>query len=122
MSNALRLPLIIGGIYALIFGAIQMIPPLAERVFGRPITDPAIESIWGATILGLSLFYFIAASDASKYRSFAWAFIFTLVLIVLNSCFYWFRGAYSASTILPLITLNIVLALWLFIAYRRSEV
>ena len=119
-ANALRLPLILGGVYALVFGLIQSIPPLAGPVFGRPITDPAIESIWGVSVLATATFYFIAASNPKKYKLLVWGFLSMLLLVTLDALFYWSQGGYTASTIIPFISINILLFIWLLIAYLRG--
>jgi|GEM_PF-2778746 len=59
----LRTPLWIFAIYVLIVGFLELFPSLSVPVFGRPITDPAIESAYGVVLLTLGLVALLAARN-----------------------------------------------------------
>jgi len=110
----LRTPLWIFAIYVLIVGFLELFPSLSVPVFGRPITDPAIESAYGVVLLTLGLVALLAARNPQKYAELSWIFIFGLLLGVVDYAYFWAKGAFDARTILPPIVINLVLAIWIW--------
>ncbi len=116
----LRTPLLVSGVYAIVVGILLLIPPWAAAVFEYPTKDPAADSGWGASVIGIGLILIAAAGDAAKYGGLVWAFAVGLLLTVLDLVYFWITGVYTARNVLAPIVINIALAAWIWSARPKQ--
>ncbi len=119
-ASRLRTPLLVNGVYAIAVGILLLIPPWAAAVFEYPTKDPAADSGWGASVIGIGLIALGAASDAAKYGGLVWAFTAGLLLVALDLGYFWMTGVYTARNVLAPIVINIALAAWIWSARPKQ--
>jgi uncharacterized membrane protein len=119
-GSRLHTALLVNGIYAVVVGILLLFPAWAAAVFAYPTKDPAADSGWGASIIGIGLVVLGAASDTAKYGGLAWAFVVGLLLIALDLVYFWATGIYTARNVLLPILINIALAAWIWSARPKE--
>lgn len=117
--SSFRTALWILAVYALVVGFLELFPSLSVPVFGRPITDPAIESAWGVSLLTLGALIITVAMNVQKYGDLAWIFATSLLLGAADNAYFWAKGAFDARTIAAPIIINLVLATWIWFTRPR---
>lgn len=111
--DPLRLPLGIAAAYVLVLGVVQLVPSLAEVVFGRAVVDPAVESLLGAQLFGIGLIAAALAWDRRRSKVLVWALAFGFLLSSADLGVYWALGEYDARTALVPVVVNLAFAAWI---------
>ena len=112
----LRPALWVAGIYAIAVGVIQLFPSLAGAVFDRPVTDVAVVSGWGSTLIALGLLVLAMASNVEKYGDLAGWLVVGLLVTTLDLVYFFVTNAYTLRTIIVPIIINTILIAWIWSA------
>lgn len=110
----LRPALWVAGIYGIAAGVIQLIPSLSVAVFARPVTDVAVTSGWGSTLIALGLLVVAMASDVGKYGGLAAMLAVGLLAITLDLVYFFVTEVYTLRTIIVPIIINTILIAWIW--------
>ncbi len=116
----MRPALLVDGVYGIVVGVLLLFPSWGAVVFGRQVTDAAVISGWGTSIIFTGLVALVAASDVTKYGGLAWVFVAGLLLAAVDLIYFWATGTYTARTVLVPVILNIVLAGWIWSARAKG--
>lgn len=119
--SQVRIPLLVIGVYGVLVGVVQLVPSLAEAVFGRAVIDPAVEVGWGASLLTLGLVALGAARNRIAAEAVAMPFALGLVVQAAALAYWWMEGSYSAGTAVPPVVINLTLAAWTAFAATRAS-
>lgn len=71
----MRTALQVYAVYVFVVGVLLLFPAWASAVFAREVMDAAVTSGWGADLIVLALFAYVASTDVAKYRGLAWVFV-----------------------------------------------
>lgn len=118
----MRTALQVNAAYAVIVGVLLLVPNWASIVFARPITDVAVTSGWGTSVIVLGLLAYVASTDLMKHGSLAGVFVLGLLLTALDLAYFWAKGDYTARTILVPVIINVVLAVWIWTTRGKESV
>lgn len=118
----MRTALQVNAAYAVVVGVLLLVPNWASIVFARPITDVAVTSGWGTSLIVIGLLAYVASTDLMKHGSLAGVFVLGLLLTALDLAYFWAKGDYTARTILVPVIINVVLAVWIWTARGKASV
>ncbi len=104
------------GIYAIAVGVILLFPSLSVAVFDRPVTDVAVESGWGSTLIAFGLLVVAMASNVEKYGGLAGMLAAGLLAITLDLVYFFVTNVYTLRTIIVPIIINVILIAWIWSA------
>lgn len=110
----LRPALLVLGFYLVIVGFILLFPSVSVAVFGRPVTDPAVEGGWGTSIIATGILALGAASDTQRYGGLAPLFAAGITVVTFGLLYYFLAGAYEARAVLVPIVVNAILIAWIW--------
>jgi hypothetical protein len=120
-ERIMRTALQVNAAYAVVVGVLLLVPNWASIVFARPITDVAVTSGWGTSVIVLGLLSYVASTDLMKHGSLAGVFVLGLLLTALDLAYFWAQGDYTARTILVPVIINVVLAVWIWTARGKTS-
>ncbi len=110
----LRPALLVAGAYSVVVGFILLFPTLSSTVFGRPVTDPAVEGGWGTSLIATGILALGAASDVRRYGGLAALFAAGITVVTFGLLYFFLTGAYDARAVLVPIIVNALLIAWIW--------
>jgi hypothetical protein len=106
--------LLVAAIYAIVVGFLLIFPSLGSEVLDRRVTDAAVWSAWGASLIVIGLLAVAVASNVEKYGGLAWAFAMGLLIATFDLLYFFLRGDYTARNVIVPIIINTLLIAWIW--------
>jgi len=116
----LRPALLVSGFYAVVVGFILLFPSLAAAVFGRPVTDPAVEAGWGTSLIATGILALGSATNVQRYGGLAPLFAAGTTVVTFGLLYFFLTGVYEARTVLVPIIINALLIAWIWSARPKE--
>jgi hypothetical protein len=116
----LRVPLLVTALYFVILGAASLSASVVLTVFDYTVNDTGELLVLSAAFLGFSVVVWGIASDPGKHESLITPLITALGIFIVFLLWGWARHVYTVRNVLPPITIDAVLIVWLWASRRPT--